>query len=624
MNYYHCLKCCDIPSIEKIDDDNILIECKNHKKLEMKIIDFINNCIQTCDCPNCNNIPKYLINHRYFFCENCLQNCHFSQSEKKIILLDNIYCGKHKNLLIYYCLDCKESKCENCKNEDIKNNHNYFNDEIKNKKKNLDNFIKSSEIVIKEIKDVLEKMENELKLYKRLFDNSIITNEIKNNIQNLKITKNIENKEKIFLEKINEMKNELENFTNFEYNKKNFNNNSNNKDYKNDNTNNNCNLNENNNSKTNNTTTNNNNNINTNTKPSNNDNRENEINQKNKPNIKGDDENIFQKPKNKLIQNYSIKLPDLCNKNQYIIQKIEEISNNIEDKLNLKERNEYLISIATIARVADNYSKELCEILIQKFYKEYNKFSSIIYNKAKTELSSWVNQSLIIEKSDEDIKDLRYFYNYYCHKENKRIQKYLIDSNYSSILKDHNFNLEKLFRFLSQLYTEVLLFSDKKIYLKYIEKCDFSPKIMKDITDLNGKRFVMFSVLPGLFVNDSNIKDGKILVFCDKNSETKYNITFENIKKYELNLRNTITKLDIEYSVHDKKYHIKIKCAPQIPNIENLKFTIKLVNSSNPIISDKKKTEFYLDEKYKNKNVYATLEINGEIIKSKEIKLENK
>ena len=192
-------------------------------------------------------------------------------------------------------------------------------------------------------------------------------------------------------------------------------------------------------------------------------------------------------------------------------------------------------------------------------------------------------------------------------------------------MKEHNFNLEKLFRFLSQLYTEVLLFSDKKIYLKYIEKCDFSQKIMKDITDLNGKRFVMFSVLPGLFVNDSNIKDGKILVFCDKNSETKYNnITFENIKKYELNLRNTITKLDIEYSVHDKKYHIKIKCAPQIPNIENLKFTIKLVNSSNPIISDKKKTEFCLDEKYKNKNVYATLEINGEIIKSKEIKLENK
>ena len=648
MNYYHCSQCTNIPSIETINDDNILIECKFHKEQKIKIIDFINNCIQICSFQNCNNIPKYLINEEFFSCENCFQNLFHSKSKNninKIFFLSNIYCSKHKNLLNYYCLDCEESKCENCKKEDIKNNHNYLKDEIKNKKKQLDNFIKSAEFIIKEIKDILEKMENELQLYKRLFDNSIITNEIKNNIQKLKITKNIENKAKIFFEKMNEMKNELKNFANFEYITNNI---SNNKDYKNDNNNNNNNLNKSNNSKINITTMNNNNNINsnlanngykkptiknTNTKPSNNDNiksfgynRENEINQKNKTNIKGDDEKIFQKPKNKLIQNYSLKLTDLSNKNHYIIQKIEEISNNIEDKLNLNERNKYLISIATIAREADNYSKQLCEILIQKFYKEYDKFSSIIYDKAKTELSSWVYQSLIIEKSNEDIKDLRYFYNYYCQKENKRIQKYLTDSDYNSILNEHNFNLEKLFRFLSQLYTEVLLFSDKNIYLKYTEKCDFSQNIMKDITDLNGKRFVMFSVLPGLFVNESNIRDGKILVFCDKNknSDTKYKINFENIKKYELYLMNTITKLDIEYSVHDKKYHIKIKCEPQIPKIKNLKFTLKLVNSSNPIISGIEKTEFFLEEKYNNKNIYATVEINQEIIKSKEIKLENK
>ena len=88
-------------------------------------------------------------------------------------------------------------------------------------------------------------------------------------------------------------------------------------------------------------------------------------------------------------------------------------------------------------------------------------------------------------------------------------------------MKVHDFNFQKLFSFLSQLYTEVLLFSDKNIYLKYTEKCDFNHNIMKDITDLNGKRFVMFSVLPGLFVNESNIKDGKILVFCNKNINKK-------------------------------------------------------------------------------------------------------
>ena len=484
-------------------------------------------------------------------------------------------------------------------------------------------------------------MENELILYKILFENSIVTNEIKTNIQNLQIIKNIDdNKEKIFLEKMNEIKNNLECFINFEYFTKNIN-----KDYKNDINDLNkinmgiikC------------TTTNNNiksnvknsenkipNNVNMGKKLSNNDNinsfnnRENEINkayninQKSGKSVEGDDEKIFQEPKNKLIQNYSIKLTDISNKNQYIIQKIEEISNKIEDKISLNERNNYLISIAHIAREADNYSKELCDILIQKFDKKYKKFSSIIYDKAKTELSSWVNQSLIKEKSNEDIKDLRKFYNIYCQKEYKRIQKYL-NNSYNFILDEHNFNLEKLFRFLSQLYTEILLFSDKNIYLKYIEKCDFLHNKMKDITDLNGKRFVMFSVLPGLFVKDSNIKDGKILVFCDKNlenSKTKYKIDFQNIKKYELYLKNTITKVNIEYSVHSKKYQIKIKCDPQIPNIENLKFTIKIDNSDT--ISLDKKTKHTLDEKYKNKVIYAIVEVNGENIKSNQIKLENK
>ena len=87
-------------------------------------------------------------------------------------------------------------------------------------------------------------------------------------------------------------------------------------------------------------------------------------------------------------------------------------------------------------------------------------------------------------------------------------------------------------------------------------------------------------------------------------------------------LKNTITKVNIEYSVLLKKYQIKIKCDPQIPNIENLKFTIKIDNSDT--ISLDKKTKHTLDEKYKNKIIYATVEVNGEYIKSKEIKLENK
>ena len=570
MTYYCCLEYFySIPSIKTINDDEILIECKKHKEKKIKLIDFIKNCIKKCVFENCYNIPKYLINGQYFICENCFQKINVTQQQ--YITLQNIYCSKHNNLPIDFNLDYKESKCEKCKKEDINNNHKYL--EIKDEKQKLDNFINTEKNIIKEIKDINKNYKNDITNLNK------INMDIKCTTKNNNIKSNVKNSE-----------NKIPN------------------------------------------------NVNMGKKPSNNDNinsffnnRENEINnayninQKNKIDIKGDDEKIFQEPKNKLIQNYSIQLTDISNKNQYIIQKIEDISYKIENKISLEERNNYLISIAHIAREADNYSKELCDILIQKFEKKYKKFSSIIYDKAKTELSSWVNQSLIIEKSDEDIKDLRKFYNIYCQKENQRIQKYL-NNSYNSILDDHNFNLEKLFRFLSQLYTEVLLFSDKNIYLKYIEKCDFLPNKMKDITDLNGIRLVMFSVLPGLFVKDSNIKDGKILVFCDKNlenSKTKYKIDFQKIKKYELYLKNTITKINIEYSVVNlKKYQIKIKCDPQIPNIENLKFTIKIDNSDT--ISLDKKTKHILDEKYKNKIIYATVEVNGENIKSNQIKLENK
>ena len=180
-------------------------------------------------------------------------------------------------------------------------------------------------------------------------------------------------------------------------------------------------------------------------------------------------------------------------------------------------------------------------------------------------------------------------------------------------MKKHNFDLQKLFRILSQLYTEVLLFSDKDIYLKYTEKCDFDHKIMNDITDLNGKRFVIFSVLPGLFVNEFNITSGEILVFCNKNKNFEINI----LNKYMLNLKNTITKIDINYSVNDNEYHIKIMCEPQIPDIENLKFKVFDSSKSNSIKSlDKQQTEFKLEEIYKNKSIYVAVERNGEIIKS--------
>ena len=76
MNYYHCLNCINIPTIEKINDDKILIQCKQHGIKEIKINDFINKCIGICN--NCNNIPKYLIDCRNLLCENCLNKYSFN------------------------------------------------------------------------------------------------------------------------------------------------------------------------------------------------------------------------------------------------------------------------------------------------------------------------------------------------------------------------------------------------------------------------------------------------------------------------------------------------------------------------------------------------------------------
>lgn len=51
---------------------------------------------------------------------------------------------------------------------------------------------------------------------------------------------------------------------------------------------------------------------------------------------------------------------------------------------------------------------------------------------------------------------------------------------------------------LHYIYTEVILFSDKDIYLKYAENCNFEQEKMKDITDTNKQKFALFTVLLGL------------------------------------------------------------------------------------------------------------------------------
>ena len=174
------------------------------------------------------------------------------------------------------------------------------------------------------------------------------------------------------------------------------------------------------------------------------------------------------------------------------------------------------------------------------------KFSSIIYEKAKIELSSWVNQSLIKENSNKEMKYLRKFYEYYSNEEKSRINRYILsDERANSILNQNNFNFYNLFRDLSQLYTEALIYSEKDIILQYAEEnSDFDLNKMIDAAELNGRRFVKFTILPGLFVCKYCIQYGKILVFCVKKLENNYSNPFsDNIPiNKELSLAKTIKK----------------------------------------------------------------------------------
>lgn len=119
------------------------------------------------------------------------------------------------------------------------------------------------------------------------------------------------------------------------------------------------------------------------------------------------------------------------------------------------------------------------------------------------------------------------------------------------------------------------------------------------------------------FVNDYSIGKEKILEFWDNNSQTKNNIYFKDIKINELFLINTIKNITINYSADKHYFYIK---TPKINKISK-----KLKNKPiKGILLDKNKYACRIDKNYINEIIYSTIEINGKIIKSEEIKLEKK
>ena len=247
------------------------------------------------------------------------------------------------------------------------------------------------------------------------------------------------------------------------------------------------------------------------------------------------------------------------------------------------------------------------------------------------ELSSWVNQSLVFVKSDnEDIKDIRNFFDINCKNEKQRINDYIqIEKDIKSFYKEPNFNFQILFRDLSQLYTEIILYSEKNIDLIYAENEEnssnyYKRECMKDINDLIYGRLVIFTVLPGLFVNKEIIQNGKILVFCDNNLKGN-NLKFENLIEKEFKIKDTIksnyikdeVSCNLEVQIINDKYKIEIITTPEMKKNDHPKFSIKSKN--NKIIDSKENNVFFiLKKKYFNIQIFGTVEINNMEIKSKE------
>ena len=332
------------------------------------------------------------------------------------------------------------------------------------------------------------------------------------------------------------------------------------------------------------------------------------------PNIK-----IFQSIDKELYQTYAIKLNTIKIKNTKIRENIKNYSLKLEDdEKNIAKRNKYLEGVANLSIFAHEYSYKLLDILLQQFNKN-NKFKTIIYEKAKEEFSSWVNQSLQIESSQKI-----YFFENLCSKEFQYSPIYRsIKDNKDKILLEH---YSRLFIDLCELFTESLLFSERDIELKYFEKgIIYQQDAMNDITELKGIRYVYFTVLPGLSVNEKCFPFAKTIVFCGYESNPKLQFNIKLPKKNDIILNRTIKtnnikdKLKINFSLwRDGEYIVfQIETDPEIPNDDNPYFSLHYGNGTswNCLCAQSNKKIFYLKKENIPKNAYiaVSVKINGEI-----------
>jgi len=331
------------------------------------------------------------------------------------------------------------------------------------------------------------------------------------------------------------------------------------------------------------------------------------------PNIK-----IFQSNTKQLYQTYAIKLETIKLKNTKIRDDIIRYSLKLEDdEKDIPKRNKYLENVANLVVDAYTYSYKLIDTLLKEFHNRNNTFKTIIYERAKEKFSSWVNQTLQIESTQK----ISFF-------ENNCSQEF-ISSAFNKTTKD-NILLQHFYRLfidLCILFTETILYSEKDIELKFIKKGErYQPDEMHDITEIRGIKYVHFTVLPGLSVNNRCFPFAKAIVFCESEFKPKIVYNIKSPNKIYLVFNGTIktkdinSKLNVECFIGKENiyYIFNIQTSPEIPDEDNPVFSLayKNINSKLDILKNGLRQKiFYLikEEIPKNTYIYALVNINAEI-----------
>ena len=151
-----------------------IYNCKNNHKINIQINDFEKT--QNIDenkikCENCNNINKSnSYKNIFYLCLNCNKNlCPICKQmhDKTHIIVDYedrfFYCDLHNEQKVSYCQNCKKDLCMNCEKKHNGHKIIYYGSIIPEEeqiKEETNNFISKKEELKKEIKIIINKLNN--------------------------------------------------------------------------------------------------------------------------------------------------------------------------------------------------------------------------------------------------------------------------------------------------------------------------------------------------------------------------------------------------------------------------------------------------------------------------------